>query len=374
MIKDPKFFFVSGHSRSGTTYVGELFKSASNCAFLNQPFSLLLRVVKLRYYAEREFDTANLLPLNNCMDFRPYELSDFYNFLDKMKLKQEDFLTWRRLREDSVCMQDELDVGQINELEVRFSDCSLISFFERATCSLYELTNNLELTEPNILGFKEILSAEFTSWFASKGWLVIHVFRHPADVLRSSYFGRAEQFVGKPKSMLFYLNNWRESVQAAIHTRHLSEIVLYEDIISPEGILELKFSELFDFDLRKMSLVNNLNSSNIQKDTRWLSLIEDDLNTVIQPFILPELIFLNYHVPEVKPSLIEDSFDQLIVFSSRLETYIESPLASLTRDDLTREKTRQLQLYSSPSERESLFFSESARAVLAAIRQNKMQK
>jgi len=49
-------------------------------------------------------------------------------------------------------------------------------------------------------------------------------------------------------------------------------------------------------------------------------------------------------------------------------------LASLTRDDLTREKTRQLQLYSSPSERESLFFSESARAVLAAIRQNKMQK
>lgn len=124
-------------------------------------------------------------------------------------------------------------------LEHRFDD-SMYSQqeFDRYLCEEYsgqhwsELLPAVEGTRAS--GSKEVLCEEFIPAFLTDKIHVLHLVRHPADVIKSLSYGRAKEFAGELRPLLFDLRNWRKSVGYAIHCSDHShyQLVRFEDLLN----------------------------------------------------------------------------------------------------------------------------------------------
>ena len=82
-------------------------------------------------------------------------------------------------------------------------------------------------------GSKEVLCEEFIPSLLDLGVHVIHIIRHPFDVIRSMSMGASKAFVGRSRPLLFDLRNWRKSVAYRILCSDAQRYhpVRYEDLV-----------------------------------------------------------------------------------------------------------------------------------------------
>jgi len=96
-------------------------------------------------------------------------------------------------------------------------------------------------------GSKEVLCEEFIPSRLELGVDVIHIIRHPFDVIRSMSMGSSKTFVGMSRPLLFDLRNWRKSVAYRILCSDVQGYhpVRYEDLVGDTlGCFDCLFEKL----------------------------------------------------------------------------------------------------------------------------------
>ena len=83
------YLFVTGMIRSGTTLLEKVVNSHENINVLSQPFPLLFRDIKLKFFKKINYPCNNL-PLNNLFFEEYYTQTQLNDFLLKYQIEKND--------------------------------------------------------------------------------------------------------------------------------------------------------------------------------------------------------------------------------------------------------------------------------------------
>jgi len=170
-------------------------------------------------------------------------------------------------------------------------------------------------------GSKEVLCEEFIPSLLSLGVQVIHIIRHPFDVIRSMNMGASKKFVGMSRPLLFDLRNWRKSAAYQILCSDAQGYhpVRYEDLIEDTlGFFDGLFEKLGLLPVTGQIIGSlqddngNLwkgNSSFSNSSERGEIVLSKDTMRYISTVCRPEMKWLGYEGEWGKDSSVTDLYE-----------------------------------------------------------------
>ncbi|MBD3362741.1 hypothetical protein GF362_03410 [Candidatus Dojkabacteria bacterium] len=256
-----KYFFITGMSRSGTTLLDKILCNHPQLSVLSQPFPFLFIEAKKKFldsinYGETPF------PLSNYFQ-EVYRPKDFSEFLETVYFDADELgRIFNDMKEFSGQYTKRRDINRI------ISDYKRDKFIEIFKKLLIDMAYNQDRL---YFGSKECICEEFVGFLSRNDFKNILLIRDPRDIIVSSYYGRASEYIGKYRPLLFHLRNWRKSIAFLIHHKHNPNLawLKFEDMVqSPQQSLEkvTKFLNIDPFSAEFFS-----RSILDQKGNVWLS-------------------------------------------------------------------------------------------------------
>lgn len=218
------YLFVTGMFRSGTTLVERVADNFQGNYVANQPFPLLF--VYLKNVFLRSINLQRTLPLGDLFLEVAYKPEDFDEFIEQYRLSENDLLAI---------------ASQLKNYSGTGSDHTpdIIKKAPRQTLAnlwkhiLQELSQIDRDEEHSLLGAKEIVCEEYIPYLLKNGIKVLLVVRDPRDIVRSLYFGKGPQIMGKTRPVLAVARLWRKSIAYGMkYVKHPGfHVVRYEDLL-----------------------------------------------------------------------------------------------------------------------------------------------
>ena len=298
------YLFVTGMIRSGTTLLEKVVNSHENINVLSQPFPLLFRDIKLKFFKKINYPCNNL-PLNNLFFEEYYTQTQLNDFLLKYQIEKND------LKKIFMKMQgwsgQATNIKNINKIIDTYKKANLIDTHKYL---LQSIVNKNSI----FLGSKEVLAEEFIPFYLQNEIKIILIIRDPRDVINSIYTGRGSEYAGENRSILFHLRNWRKSVAIAnSHKKNKNILILrYEDFIKNSKLVLdniSSFLSLKRFNAEKLkyeikdnngkvwvgnSSFNNKSGIDPNNKEKYKTNLETNIISLIEKVCEPEMRTFNY--------------------------------------------------------------------------------
>jgi len=215
--------------RSGTTLIEKLLSNHPEIDILSQPFPLVFVSVKAIFL--ETLGIKQYYVLNDDIQNRKYEQSDFDTFLANLNISKEDIA--------NVFIKMKQYSGQYT----RVQNCNLDmndKYFHNMQ-EIYEESFNLfNVRNKRYQGSKETMCEEFLPYLCNNGVKSIVIVRDPRDVVASANYPKKDKYYGYKKPTLFILRTWRKSIEYVrlLRSNPNFHYLTYEGLVAnPYGVL-----------------------------------------------------------------------------------------------------------------------------------------
>ena len=297
--------FITGMIRSGTTLVEKLLTNHKNIFIASQPIPFLYVRLKEKYNLDRGIP-SNPYPVNSNY-LSSFELSDFTRYLNEKIIDQEE------IREilDSMHTYSGCYSKEIYDLINDYQADHLKGVYEQV-CKTTLVNKKKDALK--FIGTKEVLAEDYIEYFLGNNIRVVLVIRDPRDLIVSSNFSEAGNYVGENRPIPYLLRMWRKSVAYMIRFRSHPGFmyIKYEDLVNNtseilndvSGFLKI---EPFDINALLQGVKDQYgklwigNSSFEKKEVidsssigRYQHILDEKTVKYIETFCLPEMNYLGY--------------------------------------------------------------------------------
>ncbi len=366
------YFFITGTYRSGTTLLQKLLGAHPDIYSAEQPLPTLFIYLKDKFL--RQKGIVDPLPLGTLFNETRYKQSEFLNFLENYKLSREDIDAVFKMASDFKGVR----TPEIHEVKQEISPGeNLIEFYKQYINLLVSITEGKNVS---LRGSKEIITEEFIPYFLDNNIKTILIVRDLRDVINSTNFGKAKEFIGNIRPTLFTIRVWRKSIAFAIkYSNHPNFLVVkYENLIfNTQEVLKTIFNFLGITEFNTEQLIETisenwtanssfgsyrgLSSASIGK---YKNNFPDNYTEYIETLAYPEFLYMDYKSDYMDNSkFLTETYRNSIIENFREPVEVShhsfNKDYSVSKENVFLEKERINKLISSKdipnSEKEKLF-------------------